>query len=287
MKDSTRAVLGIALAIALIVGAALWLGRDAASSGRTVLRLRVWDQSFVAAYRASLDEFERANPDIEVRITLVPWAFYARKLRLDVAGGIADDLFWTGMYEDYADAGRLLDLGGPDAGWDRFAVGQFTRDGKLWAVPQFVDGGSAVYYNRALLAAAGVDPRELGDLRWSPDGGADTFRPVLRRLAGAGTWPYNAAEDFQSIELPYLGSAGGALQNPAGQFVFADDAGRVAFEYLVRLVADGLSPSAADTNTGGDFVKNAFLQGKLALFQSGSFNLATIDRDAGFEWAWR
>lgn len=288
VKDSARAVLGIVLAAALLIAAALWLGRDAGESGRTVVRLRIWDQSFVGAYRASLDEFERANPDIEVRITLVPWASYAQKLRLDVAGGIADDLFWTSLYEDYADGGRLVDIGAglgqqAAAAWDPFAVAQFTRNGTLWAVPQFVDAGSAIYYNRDLLAAAGVDPGELNSVRWSPEDSADTFRPLLRRLGPASAWPYNAAKDFQSIMLPYLGSAGGTLQRD-GEFVFADASGQVAFGYLVRLIADRLSPSAADTNTSGDFAKNAFLQGKLALFQSGSFNLATIAGSAGFGW---
>ncbi|MEC3914228.1 ABC transporter substrate-binding protein [Nocardia sp. CDC160] len=287
-KDSTRAVLGIVVVAVLLVAAALWLGREGEGGGRTIVRMRIWDQSFVSAYRAALDEFQRDNPDIEVRITLVPWASYAQKLRLDVAGGIADDLFWTNLYEDYADSGHLIDIGaalGPQAArdWDPRAVAQYTRSGKLWAVPQFVDGGSAVYVNRDLLARAGVDPAELETARWSPDAGQDTFRPLLRRLASVSTWPYNAANDFQSITLPYLGSAGGQLQRD-GQFAFDSPAGRDAFGYTVGLVADGLSPSAADTNTSGDFAKNAFLQGRMALFQSGSFTLATVAQSARFSW---
>ncbi|WP_157574069.1 extracellular solute-binding protein [Nocardia jejuensis] len=288
MKDSTRVVLGLVLAAALLVAAALWLGRDTDGSGRTVVRLRIWDQSFVSAYRASLDEFERANPDIDVRITLVPWASYPQKLRLDVAGGIADDLFWTGLYEDYADSGHLVDVGaalGADAAreWDPFAVEQFTRAGKLWAVPQFVDGGTAVYYNRELLDAAGIEPGALNAVRWSPDPAQDTFRALLRRFGGVASPPYNAANDFQSITLPYLGSAGGELQHD-GKFAFDTPQGRDAFGYTTALIADGLSPSAADTAASSDFAKNAFLQGRMPLFQSGTFTLATVAQNARFRW---
>ncbi|WP_174188715.1 ABC transporter substrate-binding protein [Nocardia barduliensis] len=288
MRTSTRVVLALVLATALLVGAVLWLGRGGEGSGRTVVSLRIWDESLVPRYGASLAEFERANPDLEVQITVVPWSSYQQKLRLDVAGGTADDLFWTNLYEDYADAGRLIDIGaalGPEAArsWDPSAVAQYTRDGKLWAVPQFVDAGTAVYYNRELLAAAQVDPAELAALRWSPRGD-DALRPLLRRLALVATWAYNAEHDFQSIELPYLGSAGARFQDDHDRFVFDSPQGVGAFEYLVRLVADGLTPSPADTNTNPDFARNAFLQGKLALFQSGTFDLARISEQARFGW---
>ncbi|MEU2178778.1 sugar ABC transporter substrate-binding protein [Nocardia sp. NPDC019219] len=288
MRTSTRVVVALALAAVLLVAAVLWLGRDGDGSGRTVLGLRIWDESLVPAYRASLAEFEQANPDIDVRITVVPWSSYQQKLRLDVAGGTADDLFWTNLYEDYADAGRLIDIGaalGPEAvtAWDPSAVAQYTRDGKLWAVPQFVDAGTAVYYNRDLLAAAHVDPAELNALRWNPDGD-DALRPLLRRLAAVAPYAYNGGRDFQSVELPYLGSAGARFQDDRDHFVFDSPQGVAAFDYLVRLIADGLTPSPADTNANPDFAKNAFLQGKLALFQSGTFNLAQIAEQARFAW---
>ncbi|MQY24012.1 ABC transporter substrate-binding protein [Nocardia macrotermitis] len=286
-KSSTRVVLALVLSAVLLIAAALWLGHSEGSSGRTVVRMRIWDESFIPAYRASLDAFQRANPDVEVRITVVPWASYQQKLRLDVAGGTADDVFWTNTFEDYADSGRLLDVGallGADAAraWDTSAVTQFSRDGKLWAVPQFVDGGTAVYYNRTLLAAAHIDPAALSGLRWGGDG--DTFAPMLRRLAAVAPWAYNAGNDFQSVELPFLGSAGGRLQGPDDRFVFDGPQGRQAFGYLVRLIAGKLAPSAADTGNDADFTRNAFLQGKMALFQSGTYNLATIAQQAKFPW---
>ena len=60
-----------------------------------------------------------------------------------------------------------------------------------------------------------------------------------------------------------------------------------AVGYLVDLInKEHVAPSAADTNDNGDFSRDQFLQGKIALFQSGSYNLANVAEGASFEWAW-
>ena len=45
----------------------------------------------------------------------------------------------------------------------------------------------------------------------------------------------------------------------------------------MRLINDDhVAPPASDTNDNGDFSRNQFLQGRMALFQSGTYNLAAI-----------
>jgi multiple sugar transport system substrate-binding protein len=178
-------------------------------------------------------------------------------------------------------------------------VDQFTRGGALWGVPQLTDAGIALYYNADLLAAAGVDPGQLNALRWSP-GADDTLRPTLARLTlddngnAAGTarfdptrvhqWGYNAANDPQGIYLNYIGSAGGVFQR-GDEFAFANPEAVTAFRYLVGLINDDhVAPPASDTNDNGDFSRNQFLAGRMALFQSGTYNLAPVFRDARFHW---
>ncbi|MGH3970846.1 MAG: extracellular solute-binding protein, partial [Mycobacterium sp.] len=169
----------------------------------------------------------------------------------------------------------------------------------LWGVPQLTDAGIAVYYNADLLASAGIDPARLTTLRWNPDSG-DTLRPLLARLTvdadghAAGTpgfdprrvrqWGYNAANDPQGIYLNYIGSAGGMFQD-GDRFAFDNPGARTAFSYLVALINDDhVAPPASDTNDNGDFSRNQFLAGKMALFQSGTYNLAAVAEQAGFRW---
>jgi multiple sugar transport system substrate-binding protein len=305
-KFSTLAALGVALAMTVFLVAAMLLGRSTEPAGRTVVTVRLWDEQVATAYRKSFTEFTRRHPDIDVRVNVVAYASYFDTLRTDVAGGGADDIFWisNAYFAEYADSGRLQDIGaafGADAarGWEPSVVKQFTRDGRLWGVPQLTDAGIAMYYNADLLAAAGVDPAQLSSLRWSPDG-ADTLRPLLARLTldadgkSAATpgfdagrvrqWGYNAANDLQGIYLNYIGSAGGTFA-VGDRFTFDNPQAASAFAYLVRLInTDHVAPPAAATNDNGDFSRNQFLQGRMALFQSGTYNLATIADGAPFRW---
>lgn len=306
MKFSTRFVTALAVTMAALLVAAVLLGRSGDNTGKTVVTVRLWDAQVATAYRSSFAEFMHRHPDIEVRVDVVAYASYFDSLRTDVAGGGADDIFWlsNAYLAGYVDTGRLLDIGnllghGASEGWDRPVTQQFTRGGKVWAVPQLTDGGIALYYNADLLAAAGIDPGELDTLRWSP-GDDDTLRPLLARLTvdrngnhadttgfDAGQvrqWGYNAANDLQGIYLNYIGSAGGAFSD-GDRFAFDNTGARQAFEYLVRLInTDHVAPSAADTNNNGDFSRNQFLQGRMALFQSGTYNLAAVADQAPFRW---
>ena len=304
MKFSTRFVIALATFLGVLLVAAVALGRTDEYPGKTVVTVRLWDRQVAAAYRASFAEFTHHHPGIEVRVNVVAYSSYFDSLRTDVAGGGADDIFWlsNAYLPAYADTGRLLALGPltQHAGeWDHAVVEQFTRGGALQAVPQLTDAGIAVYYNADLLAHAGIDPAQLSNLRWSP-GSDDTLRPLLARLTvdrngiradasgfDAGQtrqWGYNAANDLQGIYLNYIGSAGGVFQD-GDRFAFDNPGATMAFEYLVRLINDDhVAPPASDTNDNGDFSRNQFLAGRLALFQSGTYNLAAIADQATFRW---
>jgi multiple sugar transport system substrate-binding protein len=305
-RFSTFVAVALAVTMIALLMAAVRLGRSTEPSGKTVVTVRLWDEQVATAYRESFDEFTREHPDIEVRINVVAYSTYFDTLRTDVAGGSADDLFWlsNAYFAGYADSGRLMDIAkalGPNAAraWEPSVVNQFTRDDVLWGVPQLTDAGIAVYFNADLLDAAGVDLAALLALRWSL-GDDDTLRALLTRLTvdahghPAGTpgfdagrirqWGYNAANDLQGIYLNYVGSAGGVFAD-GDRFAFDNPQSVEAFRYLVRLInEDHVAPPASDTNGNGDFSRNQFLSGRMALFQSGTYNLAAIAEQAPFRW---
>ncbi len=266
--------------------AGVWvLGRTTDAGGKTVVTVRLWDQQVAAAYRDSFAEFTRTHPDIEVHVDVVAYASYFDTLRTDVAGGGASDIFWinNAYLAQYSDNDRLMAID-PRPDWDQSVVAQFTRNGALWGVPQLTDAGIALYYNADLLAADAVDPVELNTLRWDPDAAVDTLRPVLKRLTHGRQWGYNAANDLQGIYLNYIGSAGGVFAT-GDRFAFDNPQAAEAFRYIVGLInTDRVAPPASDTNDNGDFSRNQFLSGRMAIFQSGTYNLAQIADQATFRW---
>lgn len=279
-------LLAALVGVALLLVAGVWaLGRTGAPGGKTVITVRLWDQQVAAAYRDSFAEFSRTHPGFEVRVNVVAYASYFDTLRTDVAGGGADDVFWinNAYFAEYADNSRLMAVQ-PSAGWDQSVVAQFTRTGTLWGVPQLTDAGIALYYNADLLAADGVDPAELNTLRWDPDPANDTLRPLLHRLTHGRQWSYNAANDLQGIYLNYIGSAGGKFAT-GDRFAFDNPQAAEAFRYVVGLInTDRVAPPASDTNGNGDFCRNQFMSGRMAIFQSGTYNLAQIADQATFRW---
>lgn len=282
----TRTILAmLTIVVLLLVGAVAFLGRTHDPAGKTIVTVRLWDDQVAAAYRESFSVFNREHPDIEIRTNVVPYASYFSTLRTEVAGGGADDIFWisNAYFAEYADNNRLMPIT-PTSAWDASVTAQFTRGGTLWGVPQLTDAGIALYYNADLLAASGIDPAELSDLRWDTDHSRDTLRPLLKRLTHGRQWGYNAANDLQAIYLNYIGSAGG--QFAAGDhFTFDNPQATAAFDYIVRLInTDRVSPPAADTNGNGEFSRNQFLAGRMAIFQSGTYNLAQIASQATFSW---
>lgn len=289
-RFSTLAAGALVLVAVMLGTTAVLLGRsDEPRSGKIVVTVRLWDEPIAAAYRQSFEAFSRTHPHIEVRTNLVAYSTYFNTLRTEVAGGSADDIFWlsSAYLAAYADNGRLMKITADTSDWEPSVVDQFTRSGSLWGVPQLTDAGIALFYNADLLAAAGVDPAELDSLRWSA-GDDDTLRPMLARLTvDAGRvhhWGYNAANDPQAIYLNYLGSAGGVFQRD-DEFAFDSPAGVEAFRYLVDLInTDHVAPPASATNDNGDFSRNQFLAGKMALFQSGTYNLMPVARNAPFHW---
>ena len=165
---------------------------------QTVVTFRLWDDNAAAAYEESFEAFTEENPDIEVEIELVPWGDYWTRLPQDIGSGTMTDIFWTNTsnFGIYADQGRLIDIseaiGEEHEEWNESVVDLYTRDDKLWGVPQLSDS-IALFYNKDVVEEAGID---VSSLTWSPEESGDTFLPALKKLTVDGDGHHPGDEDF-------------------------------------------------------------------------------------------
>ncbi|MFC7789933.1 extracellular solute-binding protein [Microbacterium sp. MAHUQ-60] len=300
-RASITAVLTAALALSCVA--------CAPPESSTTLSFRLWDPNVAAAYRTSFDAFE-AKTGHRVDIVVIPWEDYWSQLRTDIASGTIDDVFWTNATNlaEYARAGTLsavspAQIADQSRDWAPSVVSQFTLDGELWGVPQLTDPGIGVLVNTDLLRSSGLSMDDVSDLSWDPKAPDDTLRTAARLLTqdADGDHPgdpefeqsrivhygYGASSDLNAMLLPFLGSNGGAWQR-GDEFVFASPKGVEAIGYLVGLINDEtVAPPAADTvaPAGSDAVKDLFLKGRLALFQTGAYSLPSVEEFADFSWA--
>ena len=156
---------------------------SASSGGKTTVTVRIWDDQVQKSYEESFAAFTKANPDITVKINLVPYADYFTKLPLDVSSGDIDDIFWlnSSPFGQLADSGALMNIDKalPDekAGWVKAAVDQYTRNGTLYGVPALTDGA----HRRLLQQEAALGGRRRPE---QPD--LEPERPGVRQLPRRG-----------------------------------------------------------------------------------------------------
>ncbi|MBK0330443.1 sugar ABC transporter substrate-binding protein [Brachybacterium sp. MASK1Z-5] len=279
-------------------------GSGSGKGGKS-LTFRLWDDTAKAAYEKSFEAFEK-DSGWKVSIDVVAWDDYWTKLPLDVASGDAPDVYLmnSANYVQFQEAGNLVAIddavdGADKDQWQKAVVDLYTRDGKLWGVPQLWDS-IALFYNKELLDAEKIDP---ADLSFDPSKDSDPLREAGKALTvdkedrhpgdkgfdadSRSRFGFNSSCDRQAIIGPFLASNGADWENDKDQYAFASKEGIATFQYLADLVnKDQIAPDAADTNENGDLCRDMFAQGKLALFQSGPYSLSAIDEAVGdsFEW---
>lgn len=149
----------------------------------------LWDANQLPAYQACADAFEESS-GTEVRISQYGWDDYWGKLTAALVAGAGPDVFTdhVARYPEYVTRGALLDLDSQEATADIDPAGFHDGLAQMWVGP---DGGTygvpkdfdtvAFFYDKSLLAEAGLTEEDMRDLTWNPEDGG-TFEDVVARL---------------------------------------------------------------------------------------------------------
>jgi multiple sugar transport system substrate-binding protein len=150
----------------------------------------LWDANQQPAYQACADKFKQANRNINVKITQYGWDDYWSKLTNGFVAGDAPDVFTNHLarYPEFVSQQQLVPLDETLAK-DGFNVDQYQegladlwkgQDGKRYGLPKDFDT-IAIFYNKKLVADAGVEEADLQHLRWNPQDGG-TYEKTIAQL---------------------------------------------------------------------------------------------------------
>ncbi|PRY17178.1 ABC transporter substrate-binding protein [Kineococcus rhizosphaerae] len=187
-----RSVLAGALAGAgaLLAGCGSY-GVDPGADGETgTVVYWLWESAQLPAYQQCALDFQKLNPDIEIKIEQFGWDDYWNKLFTSFVGNSAPDVFanHTARYGEFAQRGLIvpideqvaaagIDLDAYVAGTADLWVGS---DGKRYGLPKDFDA-VGLYYNEDMVADAGLSRDDLWNLDWNPDDGG-SYEKVIARL---------------------------------------------------------------------------------------------------------
>lgn len=204
---------------------------------------------------------------VTVDVTVVPWDSYEEKFLTGTTGDNGPDVgyVYNEMLGDYIDNGMIADLTDYVTDEDRetqIYLDSGVVDGKQIGFPFVVGGARALYYNKDILAEAGVD--EL-PATW------DEFRDVLEQISDntdktpfSQPWGASSRSVLNGTFFPWFWQAGGELFTDDGTATaFNSEAGVETVEYLLGLYEDGLLPDTI-VSLDEDQARQSFYDGDVA-----------------------
>jgi multiple sugar transport system substrate-binding protein len=248
----------------------------------------------IATYKAMIEQYEAAYPDVKVDYIVVADNEFDTKLQAMIGANQCPDVFYCPIDSmmKYAATGNLYDLTDYVANngifdvenvWDclinlyRFD-GENQGSGSIYALPKDVSV-FPVFYNVDLFKAAGVTPPTIDD----PWDWNDYLTAAQKLTTGEGDNKVYGTGAY-SLESA-VWSNGGEWVDPEtlSQIKITDPAFTEAMQWCADLrLVHGVVPSASETEALGDY--DRFKQGKLAMVGAGTWSLADFWENCDFEW---
>jgi multiple sugar transport system substrate-binding protein len=260
-----------ALLLVLLIGCA-----PAPSDRQTV---RFWVMGREGEVIAQLiPEFERANPDIRVRVQQVPWTSAHEKLLTAFAGDSLPDLCQLGntWLPEFAALRALAPLESRVAESQAITAADYfpgiwdtnVVDGRLYGVPWYVDT-RLLFYRRDLLAAAGIDAPPRSWAEW------ERAMAALKK-SSTGYAMLLPLNEFEPLLALALQQGEPLLREQESRGAFAGPGFHRALDFYSGIFRNGWAPAM-----GGGEISNVwteFGRGRFAFYISGPWNIEEFRR---------
>ncbi|MBO1269768.1 ABC transporter substrate-binding protein [Arthrobacter cavernae] len=311
-----KALGAVALAAAATLALSACSGGSSGGGGGDAAKGEIsywlWDANQLPAYKQCAEDFQKANPDITVKITQTGWDDYWSKITTGMASGTAPDVFTDHLakYPDFLKTKQLVAL--DDAiSKDKVDLSQYNegladlwvgQDGKRYGLPKDWDT-VALFYNKKMATDAGLSPEQMGSLSWNPQDGGSYEKAIARltvdKNGKRGDEPGfdKANVAVYGLGLPNSDAGGGQTQwsylsattgwthtdkNPWGtHYNYDDKKFQDTIAWWASLVEKGYMPKL-ETTVGANMADN-FAAGKSAINSNGSWMIGQYTGYKGIE----
>jgi multiple sugar transport system substrate-binding protein len=244
-------------------------GKGGSKGGTTTINALLQKQAGYSEddIRGMTAAFERANPDIKVKTTLVAYEALHDKIVAAAPAGSFDvvliDVIWPAEFGSkhlVADITSRVNA----LAVDQILPGALATakyNGKFYGVPWILDT-KYLFYNDAMLKKAGVSASDLAT--W------DGVISAAQKLKSKGVVKYPLIGSWSQAEAvicdyaQLLGAYGGSFLDPAGKPAFNQGGGVQALQFMRNGLKTGLYNPASTTALEED-VRKTFSQGDAAM----------------------
>ena len=210
------------------------------------------------------NDFNAANEGIDLKVEVVSWNDIYTVVNTRVSNNAAPDILNIDTFADYVGDDLLRPIKDfvSDETYAKFYpafIEQSNIDGTIWAIPDLASA-RAMYYNKDILEAAGVDkvPTTWAELRAACE---------AIKAYDANIYPWGVdmtTDEGQACFAYYSWTNGGDFTDASGNWTLNSAENVEAVEYIVGLVKDGLTNSDPSTETRYN-LQELFAAGKLAM----------------------
>jgi multiple sugar transport system substrate-binding protein len=259
---------------------------------------------------ATVEDFQKLNPNIKVEMVGVPWGDYNAKMLAMYAAGTPPEVsanYAAGFATFYANKAisplnDYVKAENADLNLlEKAAVDSVTRDGQLWALP-LAHMPVVIYYNKDILDAAGVKPppADWSDKSWTYDALLQTATKSTKDLADLkkaqwgvafleyhlgtlGAWAYGV-DPFNNKGGPQMSDA---YKTGKPTDCFFDQPKIVEFmQWMIDLThKHKVAPRPSDTDAMNQAVGWSYLSGRIGMTNEGVWRLGDIIKtNPAFKW---
>lgn len=215
-------------------------------------------------------DIEAENPDIKVKYEILSWDEGDKKFDIALNSGNPPDIFFSVMQpkyiktglavplDDYLEAEDLADL-------EPFARENFSLDGKIWAISQWISihtwGG-----NRAMMEAAGADIAKIQTEGWTWQEFYEIAKKITKEENGKKIYGF-ATQGKNEETFTHLMRNNGVIKSVTeeGEFLWNGDKAVETLSFLKKLMDEGIMPKET-AGIDSKKVDDMYVAGEVGIF---------------------